>query len=63
MKKTSGTTIYVLVIVSYHVIAGARVHKQSTRINNIVGLIKDLKLMHALKVIDDQISRGQHQFC
>jgi hypothetical protein len=35
-------------------IAGARIHNQSTRINNIVGLIKDLKLMRALKVIDDE---------
>ena len=52
MKKTSGATIYVLVIVSYHVIAGARIRNQSTRINNIVGLVNDLKLMHALKVID-----------
>jgi len=42
MKKTSGaTTIYVLVIVSYHVIAGAHIHKQLARINNIVGLLKD----------------------
>ena len=54
MKKTSGATIYVLVIVSYHVIARARIHNQSTQINNIVGLIKDLKLMRALKVIDDE---------
>jgi hypothetical protein len=54
MKKTSGATIYVLVIVSYHVIAGARIHNQSTRINNIVGLIKDLKLMRKLDVIDDE---------
>jgi len=54
MKKNSKATIYVLVIVSYHVIAGARVHKQSSRINNIVGLIKDLKLMRALEVIDDE---------
>jgi hypothetical protein len=38
MKKTNGTTIYVLMIVSYHVIAVARIHKQSTRINNIVPL-------------------------
>jgi hypothetical protein len=29
MKKTSGTTIYVLVTVSYHVIAGAHIHHQS----------------------------------
>ncbi len=54
MKKTSGATIYVLVIVSYHVIARARIHNQLTQINNIVGLIKDLKLMRALKVIDDE---------
>ena len=55
MKKTSGaTTIYVLVIVSYHVIAGAHIHKQSARINNIVGLLKDLKLMRKLDVIDDE---------
>ena len=55
MKKSSGaTTIYVLVIVSYHVIAGACIHKQSARINNIVGLLKDLKLMHKLDVIDDE---------
>ena len=54
MKKTIGAAIYVLVIVSYHVIAGARVHKQSARINNIVGLLKDLKLMRALEVIDDE---------
>ena len=42
MKKTRGaTTIYVLVIVLYHVIAGAHAHKQLARINNIVGLVKD----------------------
>ena len=50
MKKTSGATIYVLVIVSYHVIAGARIHNKLTRIKNIVGLIADLKLMRALEV-------------
>jgi len=54
MKKTSGATIYVLVINSYHVIAGARIHHQSARINNIVGLLKDLKLMRALMVIDNE---------
>jgi len=54
MKKTNGATIYVLVTVSYHVIAGARIHNQSTRINNIAGLLKDLKLMRKLDVIDDE---------
>jgi hypothetical protein len=54
MKKTSGATIYVLVIVLYHVIAGARIRKQSARINNIVGLLKDLKLVRKLDVIDDE---------
>jgi hypothetical protein len=54
MKKTSGATIYVFVIVSYHVIAGACIHKQSARINNIVGLLKDLKLMCKLDVIDNE---------
>ncbi len=54
MKKTIGTTIYVLVIVSYHVVDGTRIHNQSSRINNIVGLIKDLALMHALEVIDEE---------
>ena len=53
-KKTNGATIYVLVTVSYHVIAGARIHNQSTRINNIAGLLKDLKLMRKLDVIDDK---------
>jgi hypothetical protein len=53
-KKTSGTTIYVLVTVSYHVIAGARIHNQLTRINNIAGLLKDLKLIRKLDVIDDE---------
>jgi len=57
MKMSSGATIYVLVIVSYHVIAGAGGHKQSARINNFVGLIADLKLMRALKVIDVLSSR------
>jgi hypothetical protein len=43
MKKTNGATIFVLVIVSYHVIAGTRIHhKQSTQINNIVGLTANL---------------------
>ena len=46
--------MYVLVTVSYHVIAGARIHNQSTRINNIAGLLKDLKLMRKLDVIDDE---------
>jgi len=54
MKKTSGATIYVLVTVSYHVIAGAHIHHQSARINNIVGLLKDLKRMRALTVIDNE---------
>ena len=54
MKKTNGVTIFVLVTVSYHVIAGARIHKQSARINNIVGSLKDLKLMRKLDVIDDE---------
>ena len=54
MKKTSGATIYVLVTVSYHVIAGARIHNQLTRINNIAGLLKDLKLIRKLDVIDDE---------
>jgi hypothetical protein len=54
IKKTSGATIYILVTVSYHVIAGARIHNQSTRINNIAGLLKDLKLMRELDVIDDK---------
>jgi hypothetical protein len=53
-KKTNGATIYVLVTVSYHVIAGARIHNQSTQINNIAGLLKDLKLMRKLDVIDDE---------
>jgi hypothetical protein len=53
-KKTNGATIYVLVTVSYHVIAGARIHNQLTRINNIVGLLKDLKLMRKLDIIDDE---------
>jgi len=54
MKKTSGASIYILVTVSYHGIAGACIHNQSTRINNIVGLLKDLKLMRKLDVIDDK---------
>ena len=52
--------IYVLVIVSYDVIAGARIHKQSTRISNIVGLIDNLKLMRALEVIDDETHDNEH---
>jgi hypothetical protein len=59
-KKTNGATIYVLVTVSYHVIAGARIHKQSTRINNIVGLLKDLKLMRKLDIIDDETHDREH---
>ena len=47
-------------IVSYHEIAGARIHNQSKRINNIVGLIKDLKLMCALKVIDNETHDREH---
>ena len=53
---------YVLVIVSYHVIAGAGVHKQSARINNIVGLIADLKLMRALKVIGNETHDREHGY-
>jgi len=52
-------SIYVLVIVSYHVIAGARIHKQSAGINNIVGLLKDLKLMHKSDVIDDETHESE----
>ena len=47
MKQTNGATIYVLVIVSCHIIVGAHIHKKLTRINNIVGLIADLKLVRA----------------
>ncbi len=54
MKKTKGATIYVLVIVSYHVIADTRTHNQLAQINNIVGLITNLKMMHALEVIADE---------
>jgi hypothetical protein len=60
MINTNGATIYVLVVVSYHAIAGARIHNQSTRINNILGLIKDLKLMRTLKVIDDETHDREH---
>ena len=60
IKNTNGATIYVLVVVSYHAIAGARIHNQSTRINNILGLIKDLKLMRTLKVIDDETHDREH---
>ena len=52
-KLTLQALQYVLVIVSYHVIAGAPIHKQSARINNIAGLITALKLMRKLEVIDD----------
>ena len=52
-KLTLQALQYVLVIVSYHVIAGAPIHKQSARINIIAVLITDLKLMRKLEVIDD----------
>ena len=54
MKMTKGATIYVLVIVSYHVIADAHIHNQLAQINNIVGVITNLKMMHALEVIADE---------
>jgi hypothetical protein len=41
-KKKGSSTIYILVNVSYHVIAGARIHSLETRIRNIVGLISDV---------------------
>ncbi len=43
MKMTNGAIIYVLVIVSYHIIAGARKQTQSRRINNIFRLNRRLK--------------------
>ena len=51
-KKKGRTTIYIFVNVSYHVIAGARIHLLETRIRNIVGLISDLKLLRHMGVID-----------
>jgi hypothetical protein len=36
-------------------IAGRCIHTQLRRINNIVGLIADLKVIHALEVINDEI--------
>jgi hypothetical protein len=53
-KKKGSTTIYILVNVSYHVIAGARIHSLETRIRNIVGLISDLKLLRHMGVIDEK---------
>ena len=41
-------------MVSYHVIAGARVHSLETQIRNIVGLISDLKLLRHMGVIDEK---------
>jgi hypothetical protein len=53
-KKKGSTTIYILVNVSYHVIAGARIHSLDTRIRNIVGLISDLKLLRHMGVINEK---------
>ena len=53
-KKKGSTTIYILVNVSYHVIAGARIHSLDTRIRNIVGLIFDLKLLRHMGVMDEK---------
>ena len=53
-KKKGSTTIYILVMVSYHVIAGARLHSLETQICNIVGLISDLKLLRHMGVIDEK---------
>ena len=53
-KKKGSTTIYILVNLSYHVIAGARIHSLDTRIRNIVGLISDLKLLRHMGVIDEK---------
>jgi hypothetical protein len=55
MKKYNGDTIYILVTASYHIIVGHQKHTQSTRINNIVGLVADSKLLRALKVFYDEI--------
>jgi hypothetical protein len=53
-KKKGSTTIFILVMVSYHVIAGARFHSLETRIRNIVGLISDLNLLRHMGVIDEK---------
>ena len=53
-KKKGSTTVYILVMKSYHVIAGARFHSLETRIRNIVGLISDLKLLLQMGVIDEK---------
>ena len=53
-KKKGSSTIYILVNVSYHLIAGARIHSLETRIRNIVGLISDLKLLRHMGVIDEK---------
>jgi hypothetical protein len=55
MKKDNGATIYILVTVLYHIIAGHQNHMQSTQINNLVGLVTNLKLLCTLKVIDTEI--------
>jgi hypothetical protein len=51
--EDNGVTVYILVTVSYHVIAGHTKHPLSHRIINITGLIHDLKLLRALDIIDD----------
>jgi hypothetical protein len=60
MKKNNHATIYIFVMVSYHIIAGHQQHMQLTRINNIAGLVADLKLLRALKVIDNEIYHREH---
>ena len=46
---------HVLGVGSFHIIAGHCIHMQSSRNNNIVGLIADLKLLiRALEVIGDE---------
>jgi hypothetical protein len=44
-----------LVTLSNHIIVGYRQHTQSTGINNNVGLVADLKLLRASKVIENEI--------
>jgi hypothetical protein len=53
MRK--GAAIYILVTILYHIIAGNLKHTQSTQINNIVGLVTNLKLLRTLKVINNEI--------
>ena len=54
MVKRKNAKIYVYVIGSYHIICGAHYHTQVSRINGIISLMADLRLLFQLQFISKE---------